>query len=78
MKDQVESLRKKNVTAVYIRETTGNEQLTEEVCMLATIRCFFFLFFAQKDLTWRDMCQSAYYRENLVGFVTDEARCVKM
>jgi len=30
------------------------------------------------DVRWRDMLQSAYYRENRVGFIIDEAHCLKM
>jgi len=37
--------------------------------------------FSPKDLltdeTWRDMIQSTVYMENVVGFVVDEAHCVK-
>ncbi len=39
------------------------------------------IFFSPESLltedTWRDMLQSWHYRENLVGFVVDEAHCVK-
>jgi len=30
------------------------------------------------DMGWRDMLQSTYYRETLVGFIIDEAHSVKM
>ena len=29
------------------------------------------------DKTWRDMLQSPVYKEHLIGFIVDEAYCVK-
>ncbi len=39
------------------------------------------LFFSPESLltneTWRDMIQCQTYKQNLVGFIVDEAHCVK-
>ncbi len=39
------------------------------------------VFFSPESLlteeTWRDMLQSEVYQENTVGFIVDEAHCVK-
>ena len=78
MKDQVESLRRKTVTAICIGETTGNEELIEEVHEGKYQVLFFSPERLLTDMGWRDMLQSAYYQENLVGFIIDEAHCVKM
>jgi len=78
MKDQVESLQRKNFTAICISETTGNEELITEVHEGMYRVVFFGLERLLTDVGWRDMLQSTYYRETLVGFIIDEAHCVKM
>ena len=76
MKDQVTSLNNKGVTAFYIG---GGE--TEEVVSELYQGSYQVVFCSPESLltndTWRDMLQSQTYRSNLVGFIVDEAHCVK-
>jgi len=78
MEDQVASFRKKGVTAVSVRK---EDMMKEETVDELREGQFQMLFFSPKDLltdeTWRDMIQSTVYKENVVGFMVDEARCVK-
>ena len=76
MADQVSSLCKKGMKAIHV---SGN--LNETVVSDIHQGKFQALFFSPEQLlqntVWRDMLLSSVYEENLVGFVVDEAHCVK-
>lgn len=75
MKDQVKSLCKKGVKAIHVDAPNDNvlKEIHQGVYQL--------LFFGPEELLgnleWRDMLLSTVYTSNLVGFIIDEAHCVK-
>ena len=77
MKDQVASLTKKGLSAVYVGEVGSNEDTVAEIHEGQYQVIFFSPELLLTDETWRDMLQSPVYREHLVGFIIDEAHCVK-
>ena len=75
MQDQVRAMKERGVSAVYAG--MADEELEGEVCA----GCYQLVFLSPESLLtdgrWRDMLQSPVYHERLVGFVVDEAHCVK-
>ena len=76
MKDQVASLTQKGITAMHIVE-----EMKEETVEAVHEGRFQVLFFSPEilltDEVWRDMLLTPTYTQNVVGFVVDEAHCVK-
>ena len=76
MKDQVRSLKERNLTAVCISDVEGTE-VDEEIAS----GCYQVIFMSPEalleDTERRDMLLSTHFQKNLVGFVVDEAHCVK-
>ena len=79
MKDQVAALLQKGVNAVYV--SGGEKEVDENVVEELHERQYQLVFFSPESLLtveeWRDMLQTEVYQENVVGFVVDEAHCVK-
>ena len=72
--DQVSSLRKLGIKSIYVsKDIREKEALHEGEYQI--------LFFSPEELLqnelWHDMILSKTYSEALVGFVVDEAHCVK-
>ncbi len=76
MADQVSTLHKKGMKAIHV-----SGDLDETVISDIYEGKFQVLFFSPEQLlrntVWRDMLRTSVYEENLVGFVVDEAHCVK-
>ena len=69
--------RTKKLLAVYVREASSND---DKIAQIHDGKFQVVLFSAELLLTcetWRDMLQSPVYKEHLVGFIVDEAHCVK-
>lgn len=77
MKDQVSSLAEKGMSAVYVGEASNSEDKIAQIYEGQFQVVFFSPELLLTDETWRDMLQSPLYKENLVGFIVDEAHCVK-
>ena len=79
MKDQVSALNDKGLSAVYVSGDTSecNEKIIEELHEGNFQVVFFSPESLLTDETWRDMVLSKLYKESVVGFVVDEAHCVK-
>ena len=75
MKDQVKSLCERGVKAVHV--DCPDDRVLAEIHQ----GVYQLLFFSPEqllgNLEWRDMLLSPVYVNNLVGFVVDEAHCVK-
>ncbi len=77
MKDQVGAFTSVEMTAVFVNdESASREQkrkITHGECQLVFIspEALF------KTVEWRGMLSNDVYRKNLVGFIVDEAHCVK-
>ena len=76
MKDQVQSMARRGVRAVYIGDCS------EEQREMAVCGGFYQLVYMSPealltDEFCRDMLVNPVYRRNLVGFIVDEAHCVK-
>ncbi len=76
MADQVSALQRRGVQAIHV-----NCELDEETIEHIHAGRYQVLFFSPEQLlgsnVWRDMLLSPTFEENLVGFVVDEAHCVK-
>ena len=77
MKDQVSSFMKKGLSAVYVGEQSSNDDKIAQIHGGQYQVVFFSPELLLTDETWRDMLQTSVYKENLVGFIVDEAHCVK-
>ena len=75
VEDQVASLCKRGVKAIHINA------LEEDATVLIHQGHYQLLFFSPESLLtsleWRNMLCSHVYKERLVGFIVDEAHCVK-
>ena len=77
MKDQVSSFTNKKLSAVYVGEASNND---DKIAQIHDGNFQVVLFSPElllTDETWRDVLQSPVYKEHLVGFIVDEAHCVK-
>ena len=76
MKDQVRDFSRRGLPSTYI---TSAISLEEELAILQGE--FSLVYISPEQLLargkWREMLRSDIYRENMVGFVVDEAHCVK-
>lgn len=76
MQDQVNSMMKRKVSSIYVRECD------ETICDADKIaKGHYQLLFISPEmllmnLDWRDLLQSHVFRDNLVALVIDEAHCV--
>ena len=70
MKDQVESFKSKGLEAAFVG--CGDEQMDGKYQLVYISPEALF----QKRV-WRDMLQLDIYQNSLVGFIVDEAHCVK-
>ena len=83
MKDQVAALIRIGVNAVYVcgQEAETDEKVVEELHEgLYQVHVHVVFFSPESLLTvemWRDMLQTDVYRDNIVGFMVDEAHRVK-
>ena len=79
MKGQVLALQMKGVNAVYI--SGGESEMDDQVAKELHKGQYQLAFFSSESLltmeAWRDVFQSDVYQKNAVGFVVDEAHCVK-
>ena len=76
MKDQVSDFNDKQVSTVDV--TSGMEEKVEEAILRGQYNIVYLS--PEQLLTrgkWREMLHSEVYQNNLVGFVVDEAHCVK-
>ena len=76
MKDQVSDLTERHIRAVFV--TTDLEESVET----AVLNGKFSIVYISPELLlrqvkWREMLRSSVFQKNLVGFVIDEAHCVK-
>lgn len=79
MKNQVESITKIGLSATYISDRDTRLLSTSEQSVIKGNFSIVFispeaLFLSTK---WKCMLSSDIYRENLVGFIVDEAHCIK-
>ena len=76
MKDQVRDFSRRGLPSTYI---TSAISLEEELAILQGE--FSLVYISPEQLLargkWREMLRSDIYREKMVGFVVDEAHCVK-
>ena len=79
MKDQVSALIRKGVNSVYV--TQSDDDCDDKFAEALYEGQYQLVFFGPESLltveTWRDMLVSEVYQRNVVGFVVDEAHCVK-
>ena len=77
MRDQVASFTSIGMVAAYVNDEAPNRDAQRKIkhgeCQLVFIspEALF------RTLEWRGMLSTDMYRNNLVGFVVDEAHCVK-
>ena len=73
MKDQVQSLCKLGITATYVGSSVKRESILKGEYEV--------LFISPESLltkkVWREMIKNDEYKSRLVGFIVDEAHCVK-
>ena len=76
MKDQVEAMKKRGISAVYVGDSSGHD-ITTKICS----GTFQLVYLSPESLltndTWRDMLQTPTYQQHLAALVIDEAHCVK-
>lgn len=75
MQDQTSILEKKGIKAVLVSSAT--DSVAEEIKQGKYAVLFFSPECLLTELDWRDVLQSAIFQEQLVGFIIDEAHCVK-
>ena len=75
MKDQVQQMTARDVSAVYVGE--AGHQTETEICEGKYQMVYKSPESLLTTATWLDMLQSDIYQKNLVAFVVDEAHCVK-
>ena len=77
MKDQVKLLCDRGITAIHVDSGSLDDSSAADV----QEGKYQILYFSPEQLIgnviWRDMIQSSTYENNLVGFIVDEAHCVK-
>ena len=76
MMDQVASLANRGVRAIHVSSEL-DEKAIEEIHEGKYQILFFSPEQLLQNLAWREMLLSPIYNKNLVGFVVDEAHCVK-
>jgi ATP-dependent DNA helicase RecQ len=78
MKDQSTSFTAKGISATYISDKEATNKGTKRKIVKGEYQLVFIspeaLFLATE---WRRMLAGDYYRKHLVGFIVDEAHCVK-
>lgn len=78
MKDQASSFTEKDIPAAYVSDRDSTDRETRRKIIHGEFQLVFIspeaLFLATE---WRRMLSGDLYRKNLVGFVVDEAHCVK-
>ena len=79
MKDQVETFRKRGVSATYV--TSDSDAECEKMKAGVSEGRYQLVFISPEQLIenrrFRCMCQSEHYQDRLTALVTDEAHCVK-
>ena len=78
MKDQVATFTAEGVRAAYVSDKEGSTRATRRKIKKGWYQVVYLspeALFA--TLEWRRMLSTDHYRANLVGFVVDEAHCVK-
>ena len=77
MKDQVSDLNNRQVSAIHILSSAVSEGQRGAIMQGE----YSIVYISPEELLqhgrWRDMLHSEVYQKNLVGFVIDEAHCVK-
>lgn len=77
IKEQVQALNSKGLQSVNMGEVRDDCSLQQKIYEGQ----FQILFFSPECLLrnskWRDMLLTSWYQENMVGFIVDEAHCVK-
>ena len=76
VRDQVNSLTKKGLSAIYVGDVCDDNTISRVHEGHYQV-IFFSPELILRNETWRDMITSSVYRDNLVGLVVDEAHCVK-
>lgn len=78
MKDQSISFTAKGISAAYVSDKESTDKETRRKIVKGEYQLVFIspeaLFLATE---WRRMLSGDYYRKHLVGFIVDEAHCVK-
>ena len=78
MKDQSTSFTSKGISAAYVSDKESTDRDTKRKIIKGECQLVFIspeaLFLATE---WRRMLSGDYYRKHLVGFIVDEAHCVK-
>ncbi len=75
MKDQVRSMVKRNITAIYAAE--ADEQAVRDIHLGIYQLLYMSPEMLLRDEKWRDMLVCPIYQKNLMAFAVDEAHCVK-
>lgn len=78
MKDQVAAITKMGLSAAYICDKEAESAATKHAAKKGDYQVLFVspesLFLSPE---WRNMISSNHYRSHLVGFIVDEAHCIK-
>ena len=77
MKEQVSNLNKKQLPAVHVCSAVDDS--VENAAIMNGKYGVVYISPEQllRRMLWREMLQSEVYQKNLVGFVVDEAHCVR-
>lgn len=76
IKDQVQALMSKGLMAAHVGEV-GEDDLHQAIHKGQYQILFFSPESLLRDVVWREMLLSPLYKKNMVGFIVDEAHCVK-
>ena len=76
MKDQVRSMKEKDVAAAYVGDCSDEREIND-ICSGEYLLVYMSPEALPTSEQWRDMLLSPIYRENLVALVVDDAHCVK-
>ena len=77
MKDQIESLTRRSVSAAYAEKTKSDAILLDRIAEGKYQFVYISPEMLLTDQHWRNMIVTPVYKQNLIAFVVDEAHCVK-
>ena len=78
IKDQVQALNEKGLTSINVGSVGEDDEDLEEDIYKGKYQVLFFSpECLLQEVRWRDMLLTSWYQEHMIGFVVDEAHCVK-